>query len=58
MEEKDKPLSADLIKAVQELHKKNPNVSAVTIGRQLGLTLDPKTLVLIIEGSFNYLVNK
>ena len=58
MEEKDKPLSADLIKAVQELLKKNPNVSAVTLGRQLGLTLDPETLLLIIEGSFNYLVNK
>ena len=58
MEDKDKPLTADQVRAVQELHKKNPNVSAVTIGRQLGLTLEPKTLVLIIEGRFNFLVGK
>ena len=58
MEEKDKPLTADQVRAVQELHKKNPNVSAVTIGRKLGLTLEPKTLVLIIEGRFNCLVDK
>jgi len=49
-------VTADMVEAIQEVHKANLNLSATTIGERLGLNLSPVTIVRVIEGKFNYLV--
>lgn len=49
-------VTAQQVLIIQRLHKANPNVSAVTIGKELGLPLSPATIVRVIEGKYNHLV--
>jgi hypothetical protein len=51
-------VTAEHVRAIQDLHKRNPHVSAVTVGNELGLTLSPVTIVRVIEGDFNHLLIK
>ena len=56
MVEKSTEVTAEDVRAIQELHQRNPHVSAATIGDQLGLKLDPVVVVRVIEGDFNHLL--
>lgn len=49
-------VTAEQVRIIQQLHKANPHVSAVTLGKELGLTLAPATIVRVIEGKYNHLV--
>ncbi len=56
MVEKTTEITVEDVHAIQELHQRNPHVSAATIGDQLGLKLDPVVVVRVIEGDFNHLL--
>lgn len=49
-------VTAQVVRQVQAEHKANIHLSAVTIGQRLTLNLSPVTIVQIIEGKFNHLL--
>lgn len=49
-------VTSEMVVAIQKLHKANLNLSATTVGERLGLNLSPITIVRVIEGKFNHLI--
>lgn len=49
-------VTVEIILKVQNYHKQNLHLSASSIGDQLNLNLASETIVQIIEGKFNGLV--
>lgn len=49
-------ITKEMVIAIQDLHKKNQNLSAVTVGQRLSLDISPIIVVQIIEGKYNYLL--
>jgi hypothetical protein len=51
-------VTREMVLSIQELHKRNLNLSASTIGERLGLQISPVTIVKVIEGQYNYILEK